>query len=324
MRLKEVADLLEGRLVGDPTLEVKGVSSPQNPKEGTLVFCQSEREVRRAVLGRPIALVVAEEVDYPNYVVVRDVKLALALFLDRFYPEVHPTGISEKAHIGLNTEIGRNVYIGPFAYVGDNVRIGDNVKIYPFTFVGDGTTVGEGSVLFPGVVVYPNTVIGRGVRIHSGAVIGADGFGYHIGKEGVRKLNHVGNVIIEDNVEIGANTTVDRALIDSTRIRRDTKVDNLVMIAHNCDIGERNILVSQVGISGSVKTGKEVVLAGQVGVADHVTIGDNVTVTAKSGVSKDLKPGGVYGANLPAIEWSRWKRIYALILKLPDLFKRLR
>jgi len=174
------------------------------------------------------------------------------------------------------------------------------------------------------VVIYPNTIVGKNVRIHSGAVIGADGFGYHIGKEGIRKLNHIGNVIIEDDVEIGANTTVDRALIDSTRVGKGTKVDNLVMIAHNCDIGERNLIVSQVGISGSVRTGKEVILAGQVGVADHITIGDRVTVTAKAGVTKDLKPGKVYGANLPAVEWARWKRIYALLLKLPDIFKRLR
>ncbi|MDQ7037776.1 MAG: UDP-3-O-(3-hydroxymyristoyl)glucosamine N-acyltransferase [Aquificota bacterium] len=324
MKVSELARIVGGKVVGDPETEVDGVSSPQNPKEGTVVFCQSEKDVRSAVRGRPSVLVVSEDVDYPSYILVEDVKLALALFLEKAYPEVHPTGISERACIGLNVEIGKNVYIGPFAFVGNNVIVRDNVKIYPFTFVGDNTFIGEGTVLFPGVVIYPNTVIGRNVRIHSGAVIGADGFGYHIGERGIRKLNHIGNVVIEDNVEIGANTTIDRALIDSTRVRRDTKVDNLVMIAHNCDIGERNVLVSQVGISGSVKTGRDVILAGQVGVADHITIGDRVTVTAKSGVTKDLKPGKVYGATIPAVEWTKWKRIYALILKLPDLFKRLR
>ena len=324
MKVSELARIVGGKVVGDPEVEVEGISSPQNPKEGTAVFCQSEKDVRKAIRGKPAVLVVSKEVEYPSYILVEDVRFALALYLERVYPEVHPTGVSEKAHIGLNVEMGRNVYIGPFAFVGNNVRIGDNVKVYPFTFVGDNTVIGEGTVLFPGVVIYPNTIVGKNVRIHSGAVIGADGFGYHIGKEGIRKLNHIGNVIIEDDVEIGANTTVDRALIDSTRVGKGTKVDNLVMIAHNCDIGERNLIVSQVGISGSVRTGKEVILAGQVGVADHITIGDRVTVTAKAGVTKDLKPGKVYGANLPAVEWARWKRIYALLLKLPDIFKRLR
>ncbi len=324
MKIGQVADMVQGKVVGDPEVEVEGLSSPQSPRERTLVFCQSKKDVDLARRGNPAALVVGERVDFPNYILVEDVKLALALFLERFYPEVHPTGVSDRSHIGLNVNIGKNVYVGPFAFVGNNVKIGDNVKIYPFTYVGDNTVIGEGTVLFPGVTIYPNTVIGRNVRIHSGAVIGADGFGYYVGKKGIKKLNHIGNVVIEDGVEIGANTTVDRSLIESTRIGRETKVDNLVMIAHNCVIGERNIIVSQVGISGSVRTGKEVVLAGQVGVADHVTIGDRVTVAAKSGVSKDLQPGKVYGAALPAIEWTRWKRIYALILKLPDLFKRLR
>ena len=321
MKLREVAEIVRGKVVGDPEAEVEGVSTPQNPKEGTVVFCQSKKDVELAKRGGPSALVVRERVDFPNLVLVEDVRLALALFLEKVYPEVHPTGVSEKAHIGLNVEMGRNVYVGPFAFIGNNVKLGDNVKVYPFTYVGDNTVVGEGTVLFPHVTVYPNTVIGRNVRIHSGAVIGADGFGYHIGKEGIKKLNHIGGVVIEDEVEIGANTTVDRALIDRTVVGKETKVDNLVMIAHNCVIGERNIIVAQVGLSGSVRTGKEVVLAGQVGVADHVSIGDNVTVTAKSGVTKNLPPGKVYGANLPAVEWSKWKRIYALLLKLPELLK---
>ncbi|RLJ70539.1 UDP-3-O-[3-hydroxymyristoyl] glucosamine N-acyltransferase [Hydrogenivirga caldilitoris] len=324
MKLKDIAELTGGELYGDPELELAGVSSPQNPKLGTVVFCQSEKDVERALAGNPSALVVNREVDFTHYVKVEDVRYALALFLERFYPEEHPEGISEKAQIGKNVSIGERVYIAPFTYIGDNVVLEDDVKVYPFTYVGNNTFVGEGTVLFSGVHIYPNTVIGKGVRIHSGTVIGADGFGYHIGKGGIKKLNHIGNVIIEDFVEIGANTTVDRAMIDSTRVGKFSKLDNLVMIAHNCDIGEGNIIVSQVGISGSVRTGKNVILAGQVGVADHVYIGDNVMVTAKSGVSKDLPPGKVYGASLPAIEWTKWRRIYASLMKLPDIVKKLR
>jgi UDP-3-O-[3-hydroxymyristoyl] glucosamine N-acyltransferase len=210
----------------------------------------------------------------------------------------------------------------PLPTLEKNVVLERGVKVYPFSYIGDHSFVGENTVIFSGVHIYPRTVIGKNVRIHSGAVIGADGFGYHITKEGIIKLNHIGNVVIEDNVEIGANTTIDRALLDSTIVGKETKIDNLVMVAHNCRLGERNIIVSQVGLSGSVKTGRNVILAGQVGVADHVNIGDNVQVAAKSGVSKDLEPNKIYGANLPAIEWSRWKRIYVYLLKLPELLKK--
>ncbi len=324
MKLGDIAREIGGMLVGDPGVEISGISSPQNPKEGTVIFCQSEKDLSEAIKGNPSALIVSKDVNFPNYIKVEDVRYSLAVFLEKFYPEKHPAGISDKAVIGKGVQIGEGVYVGPFSFIGDNVILERDVKVYPFSYVGENSVIGKGSVIFSGVHIYPKTVIGRGVRIHSGAVIGADGFGYYIGKKGIKKLNHIGNVVIEDFVEIGANTTVDRALIDTTRLGKLTKVDNLVMIAHNCDIGEGNVIVSQVGISGSVKTGRNVILAGQVGVADHITIGDNVTVTAKSGVSKDLQPNRVYGATIPAMEWIKWKRIHAILLKLPELIKKLK
>jgi len=324
MRLGEVAKLLGAHLRGDPSIEISGVSSPTNPKPATLVFCQDERDEVRAKRGNPAALVLQKDTDYPNYLRVKDVRYALALFLERMYPENHPEGISDRAVVEEGAKLGKSVYVGPFVYIGKNVVLEDGVKVYPFSYVGEDSYIGEGTVLFSGVCVYPRTVIGKGVRIHSGSVIGADGFGYHVGKEGIRKLTHIGNVIVEDGVEIGANTTIDRALIDSTRIGKMTKIGNLVVIAHNCDVGEANIIVSQVGLSGSVRTGKNVILAGQVGVADHVEIGDNVTVTAKSGVSRNLEAGKTYGSSLPAVEWGRWKRVYAALLRLPELLKKMR
>ena len=320
-RSSEVAKLLEGVFFGED-LDLEGISSPQNPKARTVVFCSSLKDFERVKDRENITLVVSQRVDHKSYILVEDVKLSLAKFLDFYFKEEHPTGISDKAYVEEGAVLGKDVYVGPFAYVGKGAVLEDGVKVYPFCYVGERVHIGEGSILFSGVKVYPRCVIGKRVRIHSGAVIGADGFGYYIGKEGIIKLNHIGNVIIEDDVEIGANTTIDRAMLDSTRVGKETKIDNLVMIAHNCDIGQRNIIVSQVGIAGSVKTGKGVVLGGQVGVADHVVIGDNVQVAAKSGVTKDLEPNKVYGALLPAIEWSKWKRIYAYLLKLPELFKR--
>jgi len=320
--LGEVAKVLQGELKGNPQIKIKGISTPENPKEGTLVFCRNKEEAEK-VKGKVSAVVVREEVEGIPHVKVKDVKLALAEFLEHYFPEEHPTGISQNAILGKGVEVGAGSFIGDFVVIGKNVKIGRNVKIYPFTYVGDNTIIGDNTVIFSGVHIYRNTVIGKNVRIHSGAVIGADGFGYHITPQGIKKLPHIGGVIIEDNVEIGANTTIDRALIESTVIGKNTKIDNLVMVAHNCRVGENNILVSQVGLSGSVKTGKNVILAGQVGVADHVEIGDNVIVTAKSGVANNLAPNKTYGANLPAVEWSRWKRIYLYLLRLPELFKKL-
>ncbi|NPB06366.1 MAG: UDP-3-O-(3-hydroxymyristoyl)glucosamine N-acyltransferase [Aquificae bacterium] len=323
MRSDELIELLKAEVKGRPPERIEGVSPPEKPRPNTLVFCRNEEEARKALEAGALPVVEHETKLEPS-LRVKSVKLALALALSRLYPEEHPTGVSPNAVVGEGTTLGRDVYLGDFVVVGKNVRIGDGVKIYPFTFIGDGTTIGDGTVIFSGVHIYPRTVIGRRVRIHSGAVIGADGFGYYVGPEGIVKLPHAGVVVIEDGVEIGANATVDRALLTETRVGRDTKVDNLVMIGHNCKVGPENLLVSQVGLSGSVETGRRVMLAGQVGVADHVKIGDGAVVTAKSGVASDLKGGKTYGANLPAIEWSRWKRIYLYILRLPELFRKLK
>ncbi|QID32876.1 UDP-3-O-(3-hydroxymyristoyl)glucosamine N-acyltransferase [Pampinifervens florentissimum] len=320
MKLLDLAELLEGEVFGTSSLEVEGISSPENPKKGTVVFLQNVREAER-LREMEVIPVVSQNIDFPTYIKVKDVRLALARFLSYFYPEKHPSGVSDKAYIEDGVRLGKDVYIAPFVYLGKNVVLEDGVKVYPFCYIGEGVRIGRNSVLFSGVHVYPYCVIGEGVRIHSGSVIGADGFGYYVGPEGIIKLNHIGKVVIEDKVEIGANTCIDRALIDQTVIGENTKIDNLVQVGHNCKIGEGNLIVSQVGLSGSVRTGREVILAGQVGVADHVEIGDKAVVSAKAGVSKNLEGGKVYGGTIPAMEWSRWKRLYAYILKLPDLFK---
>ncbi len=320
MKLLDLAELLEGEVLGTYSLEVEGISSPENPKKRTVVFLQDVRGVEN-LKEAEVVPIVSQDIDFPTYIKVKNVRLALARFLSHFYPERHPSGVSDKAHIEDGVKLGKDVYVAPFAYLGKDVVLEDGVKVYPFCYIGEGVRIGKNSVLFSGVHVYPHCVIGEGVRIHSGSVIGADGFGYYVGPEGIFKLNHIGKVVIQDHVEIGANTCIDRALIDQTVVGKNTKIDNLVQIGHNCKIGEENLIVSQVGLSGSVKTGKGVILAGQVGVADHVEIGDGTVVSAKAGVSKNLEGGKVYGGVIPAMEWSKWKRIYAYILKLPELFK---
>jgi len=322
MKLGYVARLLEGELQGDENFQIDGISSVEDPKPRTLVFCWNKKDIEKVRGLKDVVLVVDTPIEHPSTLLVKDVKHAMAVFLKHMYPEKHPSGVSSDAYVGKSVRMGKDVYIAPFVYIGDGVFLGDKVKIYPFTYIGDNCVIGDETIIFSGVHIYPKCVIGKRVRIHSGAVIGSDGFGYHISKEGITKLNHIGIVVIEDDVEVGANTTIDRALIDKTIVGRGTKIDNLVMIGHNCKIGENNIMVSQVGLSGSVKTGKNVILAGQVGVADHISIGDNVKVTAKSGVGKDLEPNKTYGANLPAIEWTKWKRVYMYLLRIPELFKK--
>ena len=317
MRLRELAELLGGEFYGQDG-EVLGVSSPENPKEMTLIFLKDEKKLKK-LKGNYYFVSERKLEGVKGGIVVKDLKLSLAKALEILYPEEHPSGLSKNCVIKEGVSIGKDVYVGDFCYIGKGCILEDGVKVYPFTYIGDFCTIGEGTIIFPSVVLYPRTVVGKGVRIHSGVVLGADGFGYHITKEGIYKLRHVGNVVVEDFVEIGANTTVDRALIDSTTIGKETKIDNLVMISHNCKIGRRNLLVAQVGIAGSTKTGKDVILGGQVGVSDHLKIGDGVRVAAKSGVTKNLKPNKTYGALIPAMEWSKWKKLYARLLRLIPL-----
>ena len=213
--------------------------------------------------------------------------------------------------------------IKDYVVIEDNVEIADGTIVYPFSFIGTNTKIGKDCIIYSNVSIYKNTTIGNNVIVHSGAVIAGDGFGYYQKNGKHKKIKHVGCVVIEDNVEIGANTTIDRAMVDETVVKEGTKIDNLVMLGHNVEIGENTILVSQVGIAGSSKVGKNCILAGQVGVADHITIGDNVIVTAKSGVGKDLPPDNIYGSSLHAIEWKKWKKIMFYIYKLPDIIKKL-
>ncbi len=323
MKLSEIAKKFDGKLLGED-IDIKGVSSPENAKEEDIVFIKDKKYLDKLKESKAGAIVTKEQLDInkPQLIVDSPEKVVYYL-LDTLYREEEKKDfIAKTAVLGKNVKLGKNVYIGEYVVIEDNVEIGDNTKIFPFTYIGRNTKIGKDSILYPRVTVYKNTIIGNRVIIHSGAVIAGDGFGYYQ-KDGKHiKINHIGSVVIEDDVEIGANTTIDRAMIDKTVIKEGTKIDNLVMVGHNCNIGKNTILVSQVGIAGSCNIGNNVILAGQVGVADHINIGDNIIVTAKSGVGKDLKKPGIYGANIPAIEWNKWKKILIYLYKLPELLKR--
>ncbi|NPA12588.1 MAG: UDP-3-O-(3-hydroxymyristoyl)glucosamine N-acyltransferase [Aquificae bacterium] len=324
MRLSEIAKQFDGQLIGEDK-EIKGLKSITTAEEGDLTFITEEKHLKQLKESKATAVLTPFklEIDIPQ-VVVKQPNRVFYKLIDIMYPTSHPTGISPKASVGEGAKVGEDVYIGDFTFIHPTAEIGNNVKIYPNCYIGERVKIGDNTVIYPNVVLLKDVEVGKDVILQPGCVIGGDGFGYYQEGGKHKKITHIGKVVIQDGVEIGANTTIDRAMLDKTVIKSGTKIDNLVMVAHNCEIGENTILVSQVGIAGSSKVGNNVILAGQVGVADHITIGDNVVVTAQSGVSKDLEPNKVYGSGLPAVEWSKWKRILFYIHKLPEIVKKLK
>ena len=325
MKLSELAKIVSGELIGKDT-EIEGLSSIENATEKDIVFITDKKLLKKIKESKAGAVITRERLDIekPQLIVSAPDKVAYKLLNILYKEKQKNPEISKTAVLGKNVKIGKDVYIGDYVVIEDNVEIGDRTKIYPFTFIGTNTKIGKDVIIHPRVTIYKNTVIGNRVILHSGVVIAGDGFGYYQENGKHIKIKHVGSVVIEDDVEIGANTTIDRAMIDKTVIGEGTKIDNLVMVGHNCKIGKNSIFVSQVGIAGSCNIGNNVILAGQVGVADHINIADNVIITAKSGVGKDIQKAGIYGANIPAIEWSKWKKILIYLYKLPEIIKKLK
>ncbi|HIE59262.1 MAG TPA: UDP-3-O-(3-hydroxymyristoyl)glucosamine N-acyltransferase [Persephonella sp.] len=327
MKISEIAKIFNLKVENlKEDIEITSVSSLNNAKEGSITFIAEKKHIKEALNTKASAIITFEYIKGLNIpqLISENPKNIFYKLIDILYKEEDKISfISKTAVLGQNVKIGKNVYIGDYVVIEDNVKIGNNTKIYPFTYIGKNTKIGENSVIYPRVSIYKDTTIGKNVIIHSGAVIASDGFGYYREEGQHKKIKHIGKVIIEDNVEIGANTTIDRAMLDETIIKEGTKIDNLVMIAHNVVVGKNTILVSQVGIAGSCKIGNNCILAGQVGIADHINIADNVIITAKSGVGKNIEKAGIYGANIPAIEWSKWRKILMYLYKLPELVKKL-
>ena len=264
------------------------------------------------------------EVSIPQIVVAKP-ELAFARLVKELHPEPRPQpGVHSSVVIGKKVVLGENVTLSAGVCIGDDVSIGNDVVLYPNVVIGNDCKVDDHCTLHPNVTLYRNTEMGRHVIVHAGTVIGADGFGYTLDEKGCHyKINQFGRVVIEDFVEIGANSCIDRAAMDTTLIKAGTKIDNLVQVAHNCTVGNHSILVAQVGLAGSCRLGHHVVLAGQVGLADHVTLGDQVTVTAKSGTFRDLENNAVV-SGWPAVPTGTWKRYVATLPKLPDLARKVK
>ena len=234
------------------------------------------------------------------------------------------TGIQQPAYIAKTATYGENVFIGAFAYIGENVKIGDNTKIYPNAYIGNNVTIGDNTIIHPGVKIYHDCVVGNNVIIHAGTVIGSDGFGFAPQADGsFKKVPQIGNVVIEDNVEIGANTTIDRATIGSTIIKAGAKLDNLIQIAHNVEVGNNTVIAAQAGVSGSTKIGNNVMIGGQAGIVGHIQIADGAKINAQSGVSKSIEPGKAVTGS-PAYDYTTALRSQAIVRNLPELEKRVK
>ena len=326
MKLEQVASLVSGTLEGDGSIEINGVRGVHDAKEGDITFLMQNKylDVLKKSKASAVFVVKPVEVSIPQILVAKP-DLAFARLIKELYPDPRPQpGIHSSVVIGKKVVLGENVTLSAGVCIGENVSIGNDVVLYPNVVIGNDCKIDDYCTLHPNVTLYRNTEMGRHVIVHAGTVIGADGFGYTLDEKGCHyKINQFGRVVIEDFVEIGANSCIDRAAMDTTLIKAGTKIDNLVQIAHNCKVGEHSILVGQVGLAGSCKLGHHVVLAGQVGLADHVTLGNNVTMTARTGSFRDLQNNAVV-SGWPAVPTGTWKRYVATLPKLPDLVRKVK
>lgn len=326
--LQEIAVITNGRLVGDGSIEITGATNI-NMADGTQITFADEKHIEEASRCKAGAVIVPEGIeigtDFNHPVLyVEDTRAAFAKLLVAFTPPLNiPVGVNEKAVIGNNVKLGQNVKIMAYAVVDDNAVIGDNVTLYPHTYVGQYAQIGDDTVLYSSVTIREFCKIGKRVVIHSSAVIGADGFGFTTKDDVHTKVPQVGNVVVEDDVEIGAHVGIDRAMTGSTIIGHGTKIDNLVHVGHNCQIGPNNLIVAQTGISGSTNSGPNVTFGGQVGTNGHINIGGHSVFAARSGITKNTPEGSFY-AGFPARPHQEWLRSTVAAEKVPELIKQVK
>ena len=327
---QQIAMLLGGKVTGDVNRKVSDVGPIESAHEGQLSFlCDAKYLPHLPQTGASVVLM-TESIPFDGetnatLIRVENARAAMGQLLSLVAKAMNPAkqGVEQPSFVSEGVVIPDDAYIGAFAYIGKNVQLGKGVQIYPHTYIGDNVKIGDNTILYSGVKVYYNCVIGKDCILHAGVVVGSDGFGFEPDAKGVnQKLPQIGNVIIEDDVEIGANTTIDRAMMGSTIIRRNAKLDNLVQVAHNVEIGESTFMCAQVGVAGSTKVGGHCILAGQVGVAGHITIADKCVFGAQSGIANHVKKPGMYQGS-PIIDAMNWRRSVVGFKQLPDIMKRL-
>jgi UDP-3-O-[3-hydroxymyristoyl] glucosamine N-acyltransferase len=321
----QIAEILQGEVVGNPNAEVCKLAKIEEGIEGSLTFLANPKYTNYIYTTQATIVIVNKSFEPENEISVTLIKVedAYQSFsqLLEYYNQVKlmKSGIEQPSVISEGVTYGSDLYLGSFCYIGKNVIIGNNVKIYPNSFIGDNVTIGDNCVFFAGVRIYSETIIGNNCTFHSGTIIGSDGFGFAPQEDGTyKKVPQIGNVIIEDDVEIGACTTVDRATLGSTIIRKGVKLDNHIQVAHNVDIGENTVIAAQTGIAGTTKIGKNCMIGGQVGFAGHLVIGDGVKIQAQSGIGKNLEAGEVVQGT-PAFNYGDFTKSYVHFKNLPKI-----
>ncbi len=330
---EQIAGILEGDIQGDKTQVVSGLSKIEEGKKGTLSFLANPK-YEEYLYTTDASIVIVNKTftpqkplkDTTTLIKVDDAYACFAKLLEVYNQSVEKQPkIENNCYISDSAIIGKNVYIGAFAYISDNVVIGDNTHVYPNTFIGDNSKIGNNCRIFSGVNIYRDSIIGNHCTLHSGVVIGADGFGFAPNSDNnYQKVPQIGNVIIEDNVEIGAGTCIDRATLGSTIIRKGVKLDNLVQVGHNVEVGNNTVIAAQTGIAGSAKLGKNMMVGGQVGIVGHISLADGTLIGAQSGVPKTIRKEGTVLLGSPAYEADDYKKAYMGFRRLPQILDRLR
>ena len=322
---EQIAGILEGEVIGNPMAEVFRLSKIEEGTDGSLTFLSNPKYLNYIYSTKASVTIVNEtfEPELPlttTLIKVQDAYTAFSKILE-FYNQVklNKTGIEQPSFLSQSAKYGDNLYLGSFSYVGHNVILGENVKIYPNCYIGDNVVIGDNAVFFAGAKIYSETIIGNNCTIHSGAIIGSDGFGFAPNPDGTyTKIPQIGNVIIEDNVDIGSCTTIDRATMGSTIIRKGVKLDNQIQIAHNVEIGENTVIAAQTGIAGSTKIGKNGLIGGQVGISGHLSIGNNVRIQAQSGVGRNIKDNEILQGS-PTFGYNDFSKSYVHFKNLPKI-----
>ena len=324
----QIAGILNGEVEGDADVEVSKLAKIEEGSEGSLTFLANPKYTHFIYTTEASVTIVdkdfvAENEISTTLIRVEDAYKAFSQLLE-YYNQVkmNKSGIEQPVFISESSQMGDNLYLGAFSYIGEKVRIGNNVKIYPNVYIGDNVKIGNDVVVFAGAKIYSETVIGNNCVIHSGVIVGADGFGFTPNEQGeYSKVPQTGNVIIEDNVDVGAGTTIDRATLGSTVIRRGVKLDNQIQIAHNVEIGENTVIAAQTGIAGSTKIGKNCMIGGQVGIVGHLVIGNNVRIQAQSGIGRNVKDDEVLQGS-PALKYGDYNKSYVHFKNLPKIIER--
>ena len=330
-KIKNLAEIFEGKIIGNNNLSINGISTIENAKKGDITFLSNNKYVKHIKTTKASAIIIDNKSlisknSNTTFLIVKDAYESFAILLSEIdkMEKSKKSGIEKPSFISKSSIINKDTYVGAFSYIGENVIIGKGSKIYPYSYIGENTKIGNNTIIYPGVKIYKNSIIGNKCVIHANAVIGSDGFGFIPKSEDeFTMIPQIGNVIIKDNVNIGSNTVIDRATLESTIIKKGVKIDNLVQIAHNVTVGENTVIAGLSGIAGSTTIGKNNMIGGQVGIVGHLKMGDNIKYAAQTGVTKNIKSGNTV-IGYPAMTKEKYVKSYIVFKKLPSIEEKIK